>query len=74
MDSTVRPLIEETLQIARQHLEAEEASERFTELFAEIVTVAAVARHTYHDPPLSDHDIESYEQQSSSFLNSFRHA
>jgi hypothetical protein len=52
----------------------DEASGRFTELFAEMVTVAIAARHTYGDEPLTGEQIERYLDHSYSIFNSFRHA
>ena len=62
------------LRYASTRLEVEEASSRFTELFAEMLTVAVLARHTYDDPPLAEPEVDSYLTRSFSFFNSFRHA
>jgi hypothetical protein len=51
-----------------------QASERFTQLFTEMLTVAAIARRSYGDPVLTPREIESYLEQSYSLFNSFRHA
>ena len=69
----VREVLERPLEVARGLLEREETSGRFTELFAEMVTVAAIARRAYRDPALTESDIESYLEQSYSIFNSFRH-
>jgi hypothetical protein len=50
-----------------------EASDRFVELFGELLAVAVSARFTYGEAPLADSDIEDYLLQSFTFLNSFRH-
>jgi len=55
-------------------LQAQEASERFQELFGEMLTVAIVSRDVYNDPPLTLPEIEMYLHQSFSWFNSFRHA
>jgi hypothetical protein len=62
------------LTFAQQRLASEEASDRFTELFAEMVTVAVVAREAYGDPALTEPEIDAYVQHSFSIFNSFRHA
>jgi hypothetical protein len=62
------------LTFAQQRLDSEEASNRFTELFAEMLTVAVVAREAYGDPALTDPEIDEYLQQSFTIFNSFRHA
>jgi hypothetical protein len=62
-----------TLEMTRGLL-GRETSGRFTELFAEMVTVAVIARRAYGDPALTELEIESYLQQSHLFFNSFRHA
>jgi hypothetical protein len=49
-------------------------SSRFTEFFGEMVTVAALARDFYGDPPLTNEEMAAYVQLSFSFFNSFRHA
>ena len=60
--------------LARGALQRYEASERFSELFGELVAIAAVARYVYDDPPLTESDIDSYLQASFEFHNSWRHA
>jgi hypothetical protein len=52
----------------------EETSDRFDELFAELVTVGAAARRAYSEPELTRDDISQYLIASWTFLNSFRHA
>src|SRR5437899_7845395 len=52
----------------------EEASARFSELFAEMVTVASIARHHYNDAALTEAELHDYLQHSYSIFNSFRHA
>lgn len=49
-------------------------SGRFTELFAEMLTVALIARHAYREPALTASQIESYLNDSYTWFNSFRHA
>ncbi len=51
-----------------------DVSGRFTELFAEMVTVAVAARHTYGDEALTEQQLDEYFQHSLSIFNSFRHA
>jgi hypothetical protein len=72
--SPVREVLEQPLEVTRGLLEREEISGRFIELFAEMVTVAVIARRAYRDLALTESDIESYLQQSYSIFNSFRHA
>jgi hypothetical protein len=62
------------LETAQQSLQGAEASGRFTELFAEMLTVAVIAREAYGDPALTEPEITSYLQHSFSIFNSFRHA
>ncbi len=62
------------LTFAQRRLDIEEASNRFTELFAEMLTVAVVAREAYGDPALTEPEIDEYMQHSFSIFNSFRHA
>jgi hypothetical protein len=52
----------------------EAMSERFAELFGEIVTVAACARAAYKEPQLTKDDVAQFLDFSIVFLNSFRHA
>lgn len=66
-------VLERPLALARGLLERDEASGRFTELFAEMLTVALIARHAYEHPALTESDIEGYLTQSESIFNSFRH-
>lgn len=51
-----------------------DVSDRFTELFMELITVATIARSVYGDAPLEASDIDRYLTMSMSILNSFRHA
>jgi hypothetical protein len=64
----------EALGTAGALMTRDEASGPFTELFAEMVTVAIAARHTYGDEPLTGEQIERYLDHSYSIFNSFRHA
>lgn len=64
----------EALGAARALMVRDEASDRFTQLFAEMVTVAIAARHTYGDAPLTGEQVETYLAHSYSIFNSFRHA
>jgi hypothetical protein len=50
-----------------------EMSARFVELFAEMTTVATIARAFYQDTPLQGRDLERYLDHSFEFFNSFRH-
>jgi hypothetical protein len=70
----VREVFEPPLGVARGMLEREDASARFTEFFAEMLTVAVIARRAYDDAALAESDIESYLQHSFWIFNSFRHA
>ena len=51
----------------------EEVSDRFNELFGEVVTVAVGARWNYGEPPLTEEDIREFTVDSWTFLNSLRH-
>jgi len=51
-----------------------EASDRFVELFVELVTVAISARVTYTEPSVTESEISEYLEHSFAFLNSFAHA
>jgi hypothetical protein len=62
------------LSFTRELFETGGASARFCELFAEILTVAAIARSHYDDEPLTESLIRDYLAQSFTFLNSYRHA
>jgi hypothetical protein len=64
----------DALVTAYQLTHREDVSGRFVELFAEIVTVAVLARHTYGDEPLTASEVETYLNHSYSIFNSFRHA
>jgi hypothetical protein len=64
----------EALARAQELLSRGEASGRFTELFAEMVTVAVAARDTYGDEPLTAQQVDTYLEHSYSIFNSFRHA
>jgi hypothetical protein len=64
----------EALAEAKRLMSQGDVSDRFTELFAEMVTVAVVARHAYADAPLQPSEIETYLDHSFSIFNSFRHA
>jgi len=70
----IEELVERRLALTRDLLRREEASARFTELFAEMMTVAAVARHVYGDSAVSRLGIKAYLRHSASIFNSFRHA
>jgi hypothetical protein len=61
-------------EFTRGLLERAEASDRFIELFAEMLSVASIARYAYSDPVLTESDIESYLEHSYLIFNSFRHA
>jgi hypothetical protein len=50
-----------------------EASDRFVELFGELLAIGVSARITYREPPLTSGEIEEYLLHSFTFLNSFRH-
>lgn len=52
----------------------EETSERFEELFGELLAIAASSRVMFNEPPLTQTDIRDFLTQSWVFLNSFRHA
>ena len=64
----------EPLAVASSRMKGDGASARFAELFAELVTVAVVARHAYGDEPLQAGQVEEYLDHSYAILNSFRHA
>jgi hypothetical protein len=64
----------EALVAAQRLMRREDVSGRFVELFAEMVTVAVSARHTYGDEALTASDVEAYLSHSYSIFNSFRHA
>jgi hypothetical protein len=74
MPLEVQSVLDSSVREARTLLEREEVSGRFAELFAEMVTVAVIARSAYDDEPLTESDIESYLHQSASIFNSFTHA
>jgi hypothetical protein len=69
----IDPRLQRPLDCAEERLEGEAASGRFTELFAEMLTVAVVAREAYGDPELTEEEIDSYLDHSLSIFNSFRH-
>jgi hypothetical protein len=76
VDESVRvidPRLQRPLDYAEERLESEAASGRFTELFAEMLTVAVVAQEAYGDPELTEEEIDSYLDHSLSIFNSFRH-
>jgi hypothetical protein len=50
-----------------------EISDRFIELFGELVTVAVIARFTYGDDALTERDLDAYLRHSLYFHNSFQH-
>ena len=50
-----------------------EADPRFAALFAELWTVAEIARIGNKEPRLSEEEISSYLDHTSSFFNSFKH-
>jgi hypothetical protein len=56
---------------ATHALRGERADARFTELFVENVIVAAVARSTYKEPPLTNEDVARYLRESRQFFNSY---
>ena len=62
------------LTFTRALLESGEASERFCELFAEVLSVAAIARYSYGDAPLTESAVREYLNHSSDIFNSWRHA
>ena len=66
-------ILDSPLEFTRDLLERDEVSGRFTELFAEMLTVALIARHAYDHPALTASDIEEYLKRSESIFNSFRH-
>ena len=66
--------LEATLAFTRRISDSNEASARFSELFAEMITVAAIARHHYDDPALTETEMDEYLRHSYSIFNSFRHA
>jgi hypothetical protein len=66
--------VPEALAEAKRLMSQSDVSDRFTELFAEMVTVAVVSRHAYADAPLQASEIETYLDHSFSIFNSFRHA
>jgi hypothetical protein len=51
----------------------DEANDRFVQLFAELVTIAATARSEYQEPQLSENDLRAFLAVSFSFFNSFTH-
>jgi hypothetical protein len=71
--SDVREVLEPPLGVTRDLLIRKEASGQFTELFAEMLTVAVIARRAYDDDALTESDIEAYLNHSSAIFNSFRH-
>ena len=73
-DERYPPELQLPIEFTRGLLLREDASLRFCELFAEMVTVAAIARHHYGDPALTESDLEKYVQHSYGIFNSFRHA
>jgi hypothetical protein len=68
----IDPRLQRPLDYAEERLESE-ASGRFTELFAEMLTVAVVAQEAYGDPELTEEEIDSYLDHSLLIFNSFRH-
>ena len=62
--SDVRGVVGEPLELTRRLLERDAPSARFTEL----LTVAAIARATYGDDPLTESEIESYLEHSYSVI------
>lgn len=69
----VQNVLGEPVALARRCIERQEASERFTEFFGEMVAVATLARHAYGEAALSEAEMEAYLAQAFSFFNSFRH-
>lgn len=54
-------------------LQDEEVSEHFVRLFAEIATLAHVARRTYGEPDLTPDDLQAFLPSIKDILNSFLH-
>ena len=48
-------------------------SESFVELFAEMSTLASLARSQYNEPPLTDDELKAFLTHSTSFFNSLKH-
>jgi hypothetical protein len=69
----IDPRLQRPLDYAKKRFESETASGRFTELFAEMLTVAVVAREAYGEPELTEEEIDSYLDHSFAIFNSFRH-
>ena len=59
---------------AQSFLEQREISDQFVELFAELVAVAAIARHVNDEAPLSDGQVREFLSHTAWFENSFSHA
>ena len=59
---------------AQTLLDQREISDRFVELFAELVAVAAIARYVNNEAPLSDGEVREYLRHTAWFENSFSHA
>jgi hypothetical protein len=77
LPAAVQEPLGSTIQVLREVLLAETAvapSWRAVALFAELSTVAAVARSNYQEPPLTRDEIEAYMQQTADYENSFWHA
>jgi hypothetical protein len=68
-----REAVEESLALRREVLESrsEPMSTRSTELYAELVTIASVARSFYRHEPLTREQLESYLEHSLEFWNSW---
>jgi hypothetical protein len=65
--------IDGQLDLLRGVLAPADASERFVALFAEMATIAAVARFTYEEVPIDADQMNDYLERSFGFFNSFRH-
>jgi hypothetical protein len=73
-DPEVVRILQEPVRNAAILLERSGSSQRFRELFGEMVSVATVARAYYEDQPPNDALIDQYLRESVSFFNSFTHA
>jgi hypothetical protein len=50
-----------------------ELNGRFVALFAELATIAMIARSEYEEPKLTDSELDDFLEHSISFFNSFTH-